>query len=123
MVTNESSSASPICTVRECRSLPVDGAGSCDSLLCSCSCLPASIGDNPSGIDPLHGHQDERSTQMVASKRPQWHHPERMTSVAAGHQGVGWRVRGFVIPPATAQQCDIEPTAQEPVGHSRRRTA
>jgi hypothetical protein len=45
--------------------------------------LPASIGDNPSGIDPLHDHQDERSPLMVASTCPRWHHLERMSLV--GH--------------------------------------
>jgi hypothetical protein len=86
MVTSESSSASPIWTMRACRSLPVGGAGSGGAWLCSWSCLPASIGDNPSGIDPLPGgDQDERSTLMVASNRPRWHHPERMRLV--GHVG------------------------------------
>jgi hypothetical protein len=40
--------------------------------VCSCTCLPTSIGDKPSGINLLHGHRssDERSNHIVATERP-----------------------------------------------------
>ena len=63
IVTSDNSSASPIWTAREWRVAPVNAAGWCGSVVCSCSCLPASIGDSPSGIDLLQGYQTSDPTR------------------------------------------------------------